>query len=100
MEKNDFLKKKLLVNILETKNFQNNPSRVSKIQWQMLVLLDAIAFKNLLTFSGVVGIMLHHETKQNSIYEQVINTPCPQKKLEVCFLAIYQLIYGQNQKVR
>ena len=64
----------------------------------MLVLLDAIAFKNLLTFSGVVGIMLHHETKQNSIYEQVINTPCPQKKF--CFLAIYQLIYGQNQKVR
>ena len=27
-------------------------------------------------------------------------TPCPQKNLEVCFLAIYQLLLGQIQKVR
>ena len=28
------------------------------------------------------------------------DTPCPQKKLEVCFLAISQLLLGQIQKVR
>ena len=28
------------------------------------------------------------------------NTPCPQKKFEVCFLAISQLLLGQIQKVR
>ena len=28
------------------------------------------------------------------------NTPCQQKKFEVCFLAISQLLLGQIQKVR
>ena len=27
-------------------------------------------------------------------------TPCPQKNLTVCFLAIFQLLLGQFQKVR
>ena len=30
----------------------------------------------------------------------IVNTPCPQKNSEVCFLAISQLLLDQIQKVR
>ena len=36
----------------------------------------------------------------NNIMILGLYTPCPQKKLEVWFLAISQLLFGQIQKVR